>query len=129
MPWPEEMARAHHSRRIAPLHAHDGDMRREMDNGVFFKESKQCLDLGKRQPTDSDAQITDAATAMIGCIELACMKIRDHGSLAAMAAAARQDPAEKIAAGEYSSFSSNCRAFWFPASGNRRESRGSDGNT
>jgi hypothetical protein len=30
------------------------------------------------------------------------MKIRDHGSLAAMAAAARQDPAEKIAAGRIS---------------------------
>jgi hypothetical protein len=45
---------------------------------------------------------------MIGCIALACMKIHDHGSLAAMATATRQDPAEKIAAGEYSSFSSYC---------------------
>jgi hypothetical protein len=39
---------------------------------------------------------------------LACMKIHDHESLVAMAAAARQDQAEKIAAGEYLSFSGSC---------------------
>jgi len=45
---------------------------------VFFKESKQLLDLGKEKSNDFDAQIADTTIIMIRYIFLALRKRTDH---------------------------------------------------